>query len=208
VGKTAVIVLALTTLGSAPAYAVDLSGPNASPDVTSEVKLFAPDCLEQIKGHASKDYCAYYIIDSATDQAVSISSVPANDLALVASDGTTLKQAIIAAVFPVRSKTWTQGKVSALGLWQTTHTGTTYYDGERVWGKTTYKGYKGMHYCNVGGWGVGYTITTNYCTSVNGPSTSQVSYTYNFRVSMFANGFPVWYDDAVVKHLGPTGSEW
>ena len=137
----------------------------------------------------------------------SISSIPAIDLQLRAADGTTLAAALAAAEFPVRSKTWTQGKQSIVALWRTTHTGTTYYDGVRVWGNVLYKGYKGTHTCNVGGWGVGYTITTNSCARSSGPSTSKVSYTYSFRVSAFANGFPVWVDDSVVKTLAPSGAE-
>lgn len=189
---------------SSPAYASPTSGIPSPSAQTGEVE-YDSDCVARVKGHVDKSYCAYQSVSTSVDETVSLGDVPADDLSLQSSEGVTLESALAAG--SVTRKQWEQGKQSVTGAWRTTQKGTTYYNGSYVWTKGTYAGYTGSHVCNVGGWGVGYTITTTSCSESNTWTSSPITHRYYFRVSAVVNGFPVYVDDYVIRTISKTGIE-
>jgi hypothetical protein len=188
------------------AYPAAASSPEeAAPNITVGEVEYDADCVARVEGHVDPKYCAFQSVSSSAEDTVSIADVPAEDLALRSSEGVTLESALLAGT--VTRKQWEQGKQSVIGAWRTTHKGATYYDGSYVWTEGTYAGQTGSHVCNVGGWGIGYTISTTSCTESNTWTSSPITHRYYFRVSAVVNGFPVYVDDSAIRTTSRTGAE-
>ena len=206
VGAASAVAAILLSVSIAPAASADPSGPVTLSETSSVGEIeYDADCVARVKGHVDKSYCAYRTVSTAVEKVVALADVPPEDLALRSPEGVSLRSAIAAGT--VTRKQWEQGKQSAIGAWRTSQTGTTYYNGSYVWTKGTYGGLTGNHVCNVGGWGIGYSITTTACSESNTWTSSPITHRYYFRVSAVVSGFPVYIDEVVIRTISKTGVE-
>lgn len=103
----------------------------------------------------------------------------------------------------VKYRYWSQTKTQV--LWQEKHSGKFYYDGSRVWGGTSYRGYTGYHNCNQG-WANGGYIEIINCTTYGGVSTYRIQPWDFYRTYAVVKGFGFSKSRDMHINAYPTGS--
>jgi len=204
-GGVAIVAAILLSASIAPAASAAPGPPIKLGENTFGEVEYDVQCVARVKGQVDKIYCASQSFSTSVEQVVALGEIPVEDLSLRSPEGVSLGSVVAAGT--VTRKQWEQGKQSAIGAWRTSQTGTTYYNGSYVWTKGAYGGLTGTHVCNVGGWGVGYSITTTSCTESNTWTSSPITHRYYFRVSAVVSGFPVYVDDFVIRTISRTGAE-
>lgn len=86
-----------------------------------------------------------------------------------------------------------------------TQYGTFYYDGSHAWVTSTYRGYKGSHFCKVD-WAGAYAVTSRGCSESG--STSQRNLTAHWNFALGVAGSPVSWDELYTLHVNSAGRIW
>jgi hypothetical protein len=133
------------------------------------------------------------------EQQVTVADVLPLASKLSQSGYSTLLAAAVAGT--VKSKTYLQSMNNVTD--GETQTGTFYYDGDRAWVTSSWRGYTGSHICKVD-WAVGYTVTKIGCTDTGSPRTRTLSAHWGFRP---LNSFIYW-EEVYTLYVNSAGSIW
>lgn len=163
----------LLVIGLASPVPAMAEGSGASSDsrvVTSQECLRLMTKLTRVAGPARTAECTYRV-ETDVSEPVAVSALAPTDLSgLSVRDRVSLRTAV--ATGAVRSKRYSQSLTGA--AWTATQSGTFYYDGQRVWVGSAYRGRTGSHHCNVN-YAVGFGLSLQNC-SESGSNTQRNMY--------------------------------
>lgn len=134
---------------------------------------------------ASLEDCRVKVTTSISDaRTVNVSALGKLQTVLSPSEFQALANAVAAGT--VKSKSFRQQSLHASS--SLTQWGTFYYDGNRVWVVTPYRGFTGSHFCQVD-YVLGFSIQPQNCYDTG--SNSSRTIVQQWLVSPFLQGFPV-----------------